>query len=58
MGILDFLGFELAEWSNSVEQKCSSFRIYTVPKIKFSIKDFFRKSDQIRNLLRISSQLL
>ena len=30
----------------------------TVQKIKFSIKDFFSKSDQIRSFPRISSHLL
>ena len=33
-------------------------RTYTAQKMKFSIKDFFSKCDQIRSLLRIWSQLL
>ena len=32
--------------------------LFTGPKIKFSIKDFFSKSDQIRSFLRICSHLL
>ena len=32
--------------------------IYTVQKMKFSIKDFFSKCDQIRPKLRIWSHLL
>ena len=31
---------------------------FTVQKMKFSIKDFFSKCDQIRNFLRIWSYLL
>ena len=33
-------------------------RYYTTQKIKFSIKDFFSKCDQIRSFLRIWSHLL
>ena len=33
-------------------------RTYTAQKMKFSIKDFFSKCDQIRSLLRIWSHLL
>ena len=33
-------------------------RLYTVQKMKFSIKDFFSKRDQIRSFLRIWSHLL
>ena len=32
--------------------------VYTAQKIKFSIKDFFSKCDQIRRKLRIGSHLL
>ena len=32
--------------------------IHTVQKMKFSIKDFFSKCDQIQRKLRISSHLL
>ena len=34
------------------------FRPYTAQKIKFSIKDFFSKSEQIRSFLQIWSHLL
>ena len=34
------------------------FTIYTVQKMKFSIKDFFSKCGQIRSFLRIWSHLL
>ena len=33
-------------------------RVFTNQKMKFSIKDFFSKSDQIRIFLRIWSHLL
>ena len=38
------------------QQLC--FRTPTVQKMKFSIKDFFSKSDQIRRILRVWSHLL
>ena len=31
------------------------FSVYITQKVKFSIKDFFSKCDQIRSLLRIQS---
>ena len=34
------------------------FMLYTAQKMKFSIKDFFSKCDQIRSFLRILSHLL
>ena len=58
MGILDFLRFELADRASSIEQKYSGFRICTVEKIKFSIKDFFIKCDQIRRKLSTWLHLL
>ena len=33
-------------------------KVFTARKMNFSIKDFFNKCDQIRNLLRIWSHLL
>ena len=36
----------------------SELTLHTAQKMKFSIKDFFSKCDQIRNLLRIWSHLL
>ena len=36
----------------------SDYLVYTTQKIKFSIKDFFSKCDQIRRKLRIWSHLL
>ena len=36
----------------------STITRYTAQKIKFSIKDFFSKCDQIRSFLRIWSHLL
>ena len=33
-------------------------KIYTEQKMKFSIKNFFSKSDQIRSFLQIWSQLM
>ena len=36
----------------------STIELYTAQKMKFSIKDFFSKFDQIRSLLRIWSHLL
>ena len=38
--------------------KTSTKIIYTAQKMKFSIKDFFSKCDQIRRKLRIWSHLL
>ena len=38
--------------------KEESYTTYTAQKMKFSIKDFFSKSDQIRSFLRIWSHLL
>ena len=35
-----------------------NLRTYTTQKMKFSIKDFFSKCDQIRSFLRIWSHLL
>ena len=32
--------------------------VFTAPKMKFSIKDFFSKCDQIRCFLRIRSHLM
>ena len=37
---------------------CHALLIYTAQKIKFSIKDFFSKCDQIRSFLRFWSYLL
>ena len=37
---------------------CMFSRIYPAQKMKFSIKDFFSKCDQIRSFLRIWSHLL
>ena len=45
----------------NVCRKCILFSLYTCithKKMKFSIKDFFRKCDQIRRKLRIWSHLL
>ena len=39
-------------------QRCSFRLSHTTQKMKFSIKDFFRKCDQIRRKLRIWSHLL
>ena len=36
----------------------TNYRSYTAQKIKFSIKDFFSKCEQIRSFLRIWSHLL
>ena len=44
-----------------VARRCNfhkSFPIYTTLKMKFSIKDFFSKCDQIHSFLRIWSYLL
>ena len=35
-----------------------TWHIYTAQKMKFSVKDFFSKCDQIRSFLRIWSHLL
>ena len=41
-----------------IKRQSERYIIYTAQKIKFSIKDFFSKCDQIRRKLRILSHLL
>ena len=43
---------------NEVQMLCSNVIFYTAQKVKFPIKDFFDKCDQIRRFLRIWSHLL
>ena len=45
-------------FSNCFHQHVQTFPIYTAQKMKFSIKDFFSKYDQIHRKLRIWSHLL
>ena len=47
----------LLKWRKTTSYH-SSFLRYTAQKMKFSIKDFFSKCDQIGSLLRIWSHLL
>ena len=54
----------MEHWSKMVKEKLEYFfgkeygRRLTARKIKFSIKDFFSKYDQIRRKMRIWSNLL
>ena len=45
----------LSTWNQTINNLQT---VYTAQKIKFSIKDFFSKCDQIRRKLRIWSRLL
>ena len=46
-----FVSFHVSRWYHLAQ-------LFTVQKMKFSIKDFFIKCDQIRSFLRIWSHLL
>ena len=48
----------LQNWCDNFRRKASSQIFDTAQKMKFSIKDFFSKYDQIRRKLRIWSNLL
>ena len=41
-----------------IKKAFKNFPTYTAQKMKFSIKDFFSKCDQIRGKLRVWSHLL
>ena len=43
---------------NELEKERPAWFVFTPQKLKFSIKDFFNKYDQIRRKLRIWSYLL
>ena len=53
-----FLAFKFRENELFLEIYASPFDPFTAQKVKFSIKDFFSKCNQIYNLLRIWSYLL
>ena len=45
-------------WTNCSGKKIAKFARHTAQKVKFSIKDFFSKCDQVCRKLRIWSHLL
>ena len=53
-----FLRVKVKKKSFNQIQLSAEVKIYTHKKMKFSIKDFFSKCDQIRRKLRIYSHLL
>ena len=44
--------------NNCSDSNCRRLHCFTAQKMKFSIKDFFSKCDQIRRFLQIRSHLL
>ena len=55
---LHFLIYFITLMTQGVIGLCALFVIYTAQKMKFSIKYFFSKCDQIRSYLRIWSNIL
>ena len=56
--ILDLIPFMGAAFNPHLRVREAVSQWYTAPKMKFSIKDFFSKCDQIRRKLRVCSHLL